>query len=638
MGIKSRRRQADRVAFRRQQLVKKGDGRGGAAYARPGIEQYHRFDVWRVHVVVMILGVLIACVLIRVGWLKIARGEYYLGQANAQHEVEAVLSPYRGTISLLQQDGSLYPAAVNRLYYTAYIQPEIYDGDHVSAAREIAIALGVDYNEVLSKFRRQGDPYEEVKRLVTKEEKERLEDRDIDGLHFIGQTQRYYPGESLGAHIIGFVGHDGDGLSGRYGIEKAYQDDLLGRGGSLSQVRDARGRWLSVADRSLIPQRNGSSVVLTIEQPLQQAVESILAQDTELYGAQSAVAIVAEASTGRILAMAQTPTFSLNTYGSVEDYSVYRSQAISQAYEPGSVFKTFTIAMGLDAGKITPDTTYVDEGFIQADIYPLRNAQDKVYGKQNMTQVLEESINTGVIFVEQLLGNKLFRQYTEDFGFGQVTGIDLPAEAVGNLRNLENEKSFVEYYTASFGQGINVTPLQLVSAYGALANNGILMRPQIIDHTVGPDGSQNFIEPRDIRRVISQEASDDIDAMLLQVVEGGHAKLASVPGYLIGGKTGTAQIAKEGQRGYDELRKNTTFVGYGPIESLSTSVRETPDSEQYVVLVKYENPTEVEWAATSAAPTFGRIMEFILDYKDVEPSEPISIKQKQDISPEEVID
>jgi cell division protein FtsI (penicillin-binding protein 3) len=593
------------------------------------------FESWRVKVIVFFLGVLICIVFFRIAWVKILQGKSYQEQADAQHRVEAVLSPYRGEIALLQQDGSLYPAAVNRLYYIAYIQPEIYAGDIVSASQQIASALEVDPADVLAKFQRQGDPYEEVKRLITKEEKEDLEQLEIEGLYFIGQSHRYYPGEQLAAHTIGFVGYKDDDLGGRYGVERSYESKLLGSGGSLSQVRDARGRWLSVSDRSLTPQKDGSSIVLTIEQPLQQAVESILAEDTVTYGAQSAVAIVAEAGTGRIIAMAQTPSFSLNEYGSVDDYGIYINQAISQPYESGSVFKTFTMAMGLDAQKITPQTTYVDEGFVQADIYPLRNAQDKVYGLQTMTQVLEESINTGVIFVQRQLGNKAFRQYVEDFGFGQLTGIDLPSESPGNLRNLANEKSFVEYYTASFGQGINVTPVQLVSAYGALANDGKLMRPRIVDHILNPDESKDFVESVEVRRVVSEEASDQIDDMLMQVVDGGHAKLAAVPGYRIGGKTGTAQVAKVGERGYDEERKNTTFVGYGPIEK---SREDKNSSEKYVVLVKYENPTKAEWAATSAAPTFGRIMEFLLDYKDVPPTEPITFQEVQQISDDEAID
>jgi len=564
------------------------------------------------------LGILIVVVFARVAWIQTAQALQYAQQADAQHQVEAVLSPYRGSISLLQGDGSLYPAAVSRLYFTAYIQPGLYDGDTSQASQRIAEALELDPGIVAQKFLREGDPYEVVKKRITKKEKELLDSQNIDGLHFTKEAQRYYPGDSVAAHVIGFVGYSGDALGGRYGIERMYEEQLLGEGGSISQLRDARGRWHSVSDRLITPQRDGASVVLTIEQQLQQAVERILAEDALEYGAESAVAVVSEVSTGRILAMAQTPTFSLNTYNEVEDYSIYTNHAVSVPYESGSVFKTFTLAMGLDAGVITPDSTYVDEGFVEADVYTLRNAKDKVYGLQTMTQVLEESINTGVIHAQKLIGNGDFRQYTEDFGFGVRTNIELPGEVPGNFTNLSNEKRFVEYYTASYGQGVNMTPIQLTSAYGALANDGILMRPTIIDRIQHGDGSYEAQDPQEIRRVISSESSFQIGEMLHQVVAGGHARLAGVPGYRVGGKTGTAQSVTEGVKGYDEDRKTTTFVGYAPIPLTLDDEKNKP---QYVVFVKYDNPENVEWAASSAAPTFGKIMSFLLDYKGIEPTD-----------------
>ncbi len=319
-----------------------------------------------------------------------------------------------------------------------------------------------------------------------------------------------------------------------------------------------------------------------------------------------------EPKTGKILAMASVPQFNPNEYGKTEDIGLFMNPLVSLPYESGSVMKPITMAIGIEEGKVHPGTEFVDTGVVSEAGYNIQNAEGKVYGRSTMTKVLEESINTGVMYVERLVGHSAFRDRLRSFGFGSKTGIRLPAEHAGNLRNLDNLKSTIQFLTASFGQGVTVTPLQLAAAYGALANDGILMKPQIVDRIIDRDGKARPIEPEEVRRVLSQETSKEMGEMLRSVVVNGHGKRADVPGYLVGGKTGTAQVAKTGSKGYDENITIGSFVGYAPI-----------NDPRFVVVVKFDNPRDVQWAESSAAPTFGAIMRFLLSYAKVPTTEPI---------------
>jgi cell division protein FtsI/penicillin-binding protein 2 len=290
--------------------------------------------------------------------------------------------------------------------------------------------------------------------------------------------------------------------------------------------------------------------------------------------------------------------------------------AVSVSYEPGSIMKPITMAIGIEEGKVSPTTEYVDTGVVHEAGYAIQNAEGKTYGRSDMYEVLDQSINTGVIFVEKLVGNARFSEYMKRFGFGQRTGTGLPAELPGNIRNLENLKSDIQFFTASFGQGVATTPMQMVSAYAALANGGTLMRPRIIDRIVHADGDEEVVQPEAVRQVVSADTAAAMGKMLRSVVVNGHGKRADVPGYLVGGKTGTAQVAKGNAKGYEDGVSIGSFVGYAPIED-----------PKFVVLVKLDNPKNVEWAESSAAPTFGEIMEFLLEYAKIKPTEEIKEKR-----------
>ncbi|XLQ19830.1 MAG: peptidoglycan D,D-transpeptidase FtsI family protein [Candidatus Moraniibacteriota bacterium] len=572
-----------------------------------GASQYSRTSI----LFLLFCGALVV-VILKLYYVQVIAYDRYMNLAERQHKMEKNLVSSRGEI-FLKNRKETYPLGVNKEYFLAYISPrDVEDEDIEKSARDITHELDVDFGRVMQKFAKRKDVYEVIKHKVERVEVDRINELNIDGLHFIPEYFRFYPGGTLASHVVGFVGSDGNNYIGRYGIESYFDDELQGLDGKIIQERDARGGWLTNTDRIVNEEVDGSDIYLTIDHNVQYEVERILEEAVKEFDAEDGSVIVMEPKTGKILALANYPSFVPNKYNEVENVAVFRNSIVSEEYESGSVFKPITIAMGLDDNKISPDTTYVDTGSVFTAEYQIQNSEDKIYGKQTMTQVLEESLNTGVIYVEKLVGNKKFKEYIERFGFGAQTGIELPAEADGNISNLSYINRHVEFFTASFGQGITMTQLQLATAYSALANGGNLMKPQIIEKKIHSNGEEEIMDSHVVHRVISEGASKQIGEMLRSVVVNGHGKRADVSGYLIGGKTGTAQVANTGKKGYDDAQTIGTFAGYGPI-----------DDPQFVIVVRIDNPKTVIWAESSAAPTFGKIMKYLLDFYNISPTEEI---------------
>ncbi len=563
---------------------------------------------WRLQGLAFVVLFLGSAIIGKLYILQVVRYQSYVALAENQHDSTTAIAANRGEI-FLQDENDVYPLAVNRQLQMAYAVPsELKDVD--LTVNNLASILSLDKNLLKQKLGNQKDMFEILKHKLSDEEVLKIREAKMVGIYLTPESFRYYPGGELASQLVGFVGSNGDEQRGMYGLESFWEKELKGEAGQLTQEGDSRGRWISVSDRKLDPAQNGVDLVLTINHTVQFEVEKILQQAMEKFSADSGTVLVMESKTGKILAMANQPSFNPNEFSKAEDVSVFSNAAVSEPYESGSVFKAFTEAIGLDTKKITPTSTYVDTGVVNEAGYSIRNSDLKANGVQTMTQVLESSLNTGVIYIEKLVGNKLFADYIKRFGFGQKTGIALPNELGGNILNLNNPKTTINFFTASFGQGISVTPLQLVAAYGALANGGTLLKPQIIEEFRYSDGSTKKIEPEEVRQVVSKDTADQMGQMLRSVVVNGHGKRADVPGYLVGGKTGTAQIAKVGARGYEEGVNIGTFAGYAPT-----------NEPQFVVLVKLVNPKGVEWAESSAAPTFGQVMKFLLEYYRVKPTE-----------------
>ncbi len=562
----------------------------------------------RIYFLAFLFFLITGFILSRLYFLQVLSYQTYHALAQNQYQVFQELLPNRGKIFLKDKD-KLYPLAINREYKMVYLVPrEIEDEDKVIFM--LSSILNLKKEIIKNKISDKNSFFKICKHRLNSDEIEKIKRAKLKGVHLMNENFRYYPGQQLASQVVGYVGNKGDKTQvGCYGLEAYWEKELKGKPGSLFQEKDAAGRWISLSDRKIKKAENGVNLITTIERTIQYETEKVLQESIEKYQADKGTAIVVDVRTGKILALANFPNFNPNQYNQVTDMKLFLNPAVSEAYEAGSVFKSITLAIGLDTKKISPQTTYIDTGSVFKSGYTIKNSDEKSHGKQTMTEVLEKSLNTGSIFVEKLIGNKTFLEYLKDFGFGKKTGIELPGELKGNLNNLNYLKRDINFYTASFGQGIAITPLQLIMAYATLANHGKLMKPQIIDKIIYPNGKIEIIQPEFRKQVITDETSRLISEMLRKVVTNGHGKRADVAGYLVGGKTGTAQIAKKNDKGYKEDAFIGTFVGYAPT-----------NDPRFAVLVKIDNPKNVQWAESSAAPTFSKIMEFVLKYYKVKPS------------------
>jgi len=431
----------------------------------------------------------------------------------------------------------------------------------------------------------------------------------IPGIGFDLKKFRYYPENEIGAHLLGFVSY-GDGESkGRYGLEEFFNDELFGKYGSLKSEKGGQGNVIIVNDREYIKPENGADLILTIDRNVEFVACEKLKEAVKKHGADGGSVVIMNPKTGAIIAMCSVPDFNPNDYKEVSDISVYNNPALLYQYEPGSVFKTVTMSIALDQGKVLPSTTYKDEGQIMINGWskPIKNSDFSTHGPHgvvDMNVVLENSLNTGAIFAMRQVGSKVFADYVKKYGFGEKTGIELGAESAGNIGNLLSGKiKEIDAATASFGQGIAATPLQMIMPYQAIANRGILMKPYIVKAIVR-GGQREDLLPKQLSRIISDKTASTISAMLVNVVELGHAKRAYINGYYIGGKTGTAQVAVGG--GYSKDKYIHTFVGIAPI-----------DNPAFVMLTKIDDPKDVQYAEGSALPLWTEVADFMLKYYQV---------------------
>lgn len=555
---------------------------------------------------------LFSVIFIRLCQLQVLKHGFYSALAQGQHELYTKIVPQRGEIFLKDEaSGGRYSVAVNKEMSLVYAVPRTVKAEERDKiARYLSEKLGIGYDEIYGKISKEGDPYEVLKKKVESVIADEIEGQGFDGIGIAPESFRYYPGGELAANVVGFVGYSGETKKGQYGIEGYCDQRLEGKPGFLAQEKDAFGSWISFGNKSLESAVNGDDVVLTMDYTVQYLAEKKLKAAVEEYGAESGSVIIMDPSTGAIVAMADYPTYDLNEYSKVEDMSIYLNSAVQDVYEPGSVQKVITMAIGIDTGKVSPSTTYTDSGLAQIDGWNIRNSDGKANGVQTMVNVLEKSLNTGTIFVEQQVGKQNFYDYLKKFGLDSLTGIEAKGEACGNLSNLDTY-SDINYATASFGQGISVTPLGMLTAVSALANDGKLMKPYMIDSYIDAEGRVTKTEPQVVRQVVSTRTANLVSAMMVSVVENGHAKGAQIPGYKIAGKTGTAQIPSKDKKGYEAGRTIHTFIGFGPL----------PDPK-FAILVKLDAPKAL-YAESTSVKAFHAIAEELVQYYHLVPTEEV---------------
>ncbi len=539
--------------------------------------------------------------------LQIAQYDEYAKIALRQQRI--IMSPRldRGEIFGQDKQGNLIPLAHNRTFKTLALAPKyITDPEAVMAGLVQEFALDKDF--LSAKVNRTDDPYEVLLRKLDPERTIPFSQKRLAGVLFEDDRRRVYPSSTTAAHLLGFVSREIDAEIGRYGLERYYESLLSGGEATRDDSKYEKNFWDTFALSLREERRDAARIILTMDYIIQTKAEEILAAVREKWQAVSGSLIVLEPKTGRILAMAGTPSFDPNEFGKEKDLSVFLNTSVEAMYELGSVMKPITMAAGIEEGVVRPDSTYTDRGEMRIAGYTIKNFDERAYGVQTMMQVIEKSLNTGAVHVARLLGKDRQYEYLHKFGFGERTAIDLPGEVAGNLFNLDAGRE-IDFATAAFGQGIAITDIQLASAIGALANKGHLMKPHVVERIVETSGTELKIEPQLAREVVSSETADILTKMLVSAVRVGFENRAGVKGYFVAGKTGTAQIPKQDGRGYSEEYIHT-YVGYAPAFN-----------PRFVILIRLNKPKGNLFAANTLTLPFHDLAEFILHYYEVPPDE-----------------
>ncbi len=503
---------------------------------------------------------------------------------------------------------NLYLVATNKKFPLVYMIPSTVSDPQV-AADKLHTILSLDQQQILSTLQSKTSNTKVVARKITEDQVAAINALQIKGIGVRYETDRNYPAGSFMSNILGFLGFSETGRTGQYGVEAYFDDELSGRadisetGVKPADLTGTIKKYLGAAVSTSAPRP--ADVVLTIDRNIQTYIENKLGEVLNRWSASGGTIIVQDPVTGKILAMADRPTFDPNDYGASKP-ETYLNRSTQEVFEPGSSFKPITMAMGLDLGKVSPDTTYTDPGVIEIAGRQIHNFDEKSHGTVTMTQVLEKSLNTGAAFVENLVGEDNFLNYAINFGFGQRTGVDLPGEVNGDIANLYSGRQ-VNFVTASFGQGIAVTPLQLIDAYSAIANGGKLMKPYVVDHIAYEGGKVVTSKPEVVSIPISEKTSAKLRTMLVSVVDNGFDK-ARIKGYDIAGKTGTAQIPSP-NGGYEEGTFIHDFLGFAPASD-----------PKFVVLIKMDRPKGITFAADSLSPTFKDIAQYLINYYNIPPT------------------
>ena len=523
---------------------------------------------FRFFVLTSFFGLLYVSLGLKLYQLQVEKGDYYFKKAEARLNAIEHLELRRGQIFFTDRNATDIPVSLNRDYPIIYAVPkEIADAEN--AAVFLASLVDKSVENLTEDFNNKKSLFKLLVEKASPEQIASIAELNIKGIYSDKKQYRFYPFANLSSHLLGFVGvnEENNEPIGLYGLEKFYNKNLA----------------------------DGYNLKFTIDRNIQVASEEILVKLIKKFEATGGTVIVEDPQSGKILALANYPDFNPNEYG---DWPIknFLNPAVQFVYEPGSVFKPITMATGIDLKVIASSTSFVDTGSVVLNGKTIKNWDEKAHGRVSMTNVIEQSINTGAVFAEQKIGHQKFYEYLKKFGFGETTGVGLPDEVAGSLKNLEKKKNIkdIDFATAAFGQGTAVTPIQMINAFSALANGGLLMRPYVSADE----------KPYIIRRVISESTSKDVTQMMESAVE--KAKIAAIPQYRVAGKTGTAQIPDFKNGGYEDAFVHT-YIGFAPAEDA-----------KFVVLIKIDRPNALLAGAT-VVPAFKELAQFILNYYNIPP-------------------
>lgn len=519
-------------------------------------------------------------------YLTVIRHDYYLTKIK-NISADNNVAP-RGGIFLTDKDNLPLAAALNKEFSLVYAAPSKIK-DPAALAKKISPILEIDEATLFTKLSKPNDPYEVLKKKVSDEIVSKIKSDKDEGIFLDNETLRYYPEGLYLGEVTGFLGFNKNGHEGQYGLEESYDKEL-------SNI-------VSSAD-----------LILMIDSSIQVEAGNLLAKAAEEWRADGGSIIVMNPKNGAVLAMASFPGFDANKYSEVKNKNVFINPATLKRYEPGSVFKPITMAIGIETGAVTPDMEYYNKGTVAIGNRTISNSlPTEVLGWQTMTKVLEQSLNTGAVFVEQKVPKDIFFKYLKDFGIDSKTGIDVN-EISGDLSALSSGRD-INFATASFGQGVAVTPIGLLRSLSVIANGGKLIKPHLVSKIVWRNGDFISMETEDVKQIISPETAAKLTSMMIKVVENGSGRRAQVKGYTIAGKTGTAQVPDLVNGGYKEEYIHT-FVAFAPAYD-----------PKFIVLIKLDNPKGVRFAESTVVSPFKDLAEFIFSYYQIPPDKPVENQQ-----------
>jgi len=551
--------------------------------------------MWRIWFVFSVFILLTCGIIARLFYWQIISGYHLKAEATAQYKLELTLPAERG--SIITSDG--YPIVMNKSASLVYAEPANID-NHKVFSELVSQVLQIDVASVAAMISDTSKMWSPILHKVDEEKIQELKLLNVKGLGFEKEPKRYYPEGSMAAQLLGFVGLDQNGNDvGYFGLEGYYNRELQGKAGSITIEKDVTGAPILVGDSTRIEPENGSTMVLWLDRTMQNIVEKKLIEGIQKYGAKEGSVVVMDPTTGGILAMASYPSYHPGQYREF-DREFYKNPIVASQYEPGSTFKALVMGIAIDKGLIKATTIFDEKEPVEVSDYTIRTWNNEYHGPITMTEVLEHSSNVGMVYVGKLLGIETFVQFIKDVGFGLPTKIDLEDESSPIMRSDRDWKE-IDLATASFGQGIAVTPLQMIRATSAIANGGWLMEPHMVKQMQNAKKRIIEVKPKKIRQIFSAATAQVVTEMMTAAVDNGEAKWAKPKGYRIAGKTGTAQIPVAGH--YDNKKPIASFVGFAPA-----------DKPRFAMLVTLREPSSSQWGSETAAPLFFNIAKELFLY------------------------
>jgi len=558
---------------------------------------------WRYLAVFVFFLVLFFGIWTKLFYWQVVKADELSSLGQSQYVQRLEIPPIRGSI----ETSDSFPIVTNKVSYLLYANPQ--KTSNIDAeSTQLASMLSIDAASISAQLKLKDKVWVPLDTNISEKTKEQIASLHLGDVGFEETPTRFYPEASLAAQLLGFVGQDSLGnLKGYFGLEGYYDRQLKGRVGKATVIHDAFGKPVLAKLTANSGQQDGRTLMLHIDRVIQYSLEKNLKAGLEDYGAKSGMAAVMDPQTGAIVAMASFPSFDPRTFWQF-DTARYVNPFITDTYEPGSTFKPLIMSSAIDAGLVTPlSICPVCDGPVQVGDYAIHTWDDKYFPNTNMIDIMIHSDNTGMVYIAHKLGLTRMLSYLNKFGVGQSTGVDLQGEFAPSLKP-KNTWYPIDVATTGFGQGISVTPIELLDAFSAIANGGVRMEPHVVSEIQTPEGEIVPIPPKELDRPISATTAKIMTEILVDTTNKGEANFARLKGYRIAGKTGTASIPVNGH--YDASKTIASFIGFAPA-----------DNPKFIMLVIYNTPTTSIYGAETAAPVFFHIARDILDYYHIAPTE-----------------